>query len=652
MGGGEGKGRFRKAVAKTTLLRQMSRKVLPVTNESSEDRRRRKQGSGRAQMKQRAGRVQLGDLYFSMLDMSWGTMLSYCCVAYVCTVALWAGVTLAVADDIDGSALSLSSKPFVRSLAFACENIVTMGWGLVAPRSTTTFALGVLQHLTGLALNVLVFAIVCTKFQHPQSQLVFGDRACIVKRRGVPYLLVRLGNKRCNLIYHPDAKLSLLTPASTPEGESYVRNEDLEVRMPGVITGIYSIAHRIDAQSPLKAVLEDWGNSSARRAISVTFVGRDGVFHDDLHCIKRYSLSEDVVLDHRFVDATSFDEKTGLPRIDFEKISQLVPLSKPRAFAATRAQRMEKLRASLDEEPPMAPGLHLIYGSLRRSEDNPEQPLEMACSFSAMASMCLRHAGVPHQTILADTHHKPKWFEKRWFAALPESKKATFPAIIRVKDDGTSDFIGDSAAVVDAVCRWYPDAAAKLASAEGGLAGGTAAENMMASWFGAVSMASTCIEDHRDAEKRQAYADAKETWKARVRPLEDVLEKHAFLSGRDAPGRVDFDYFSLLRVAHEQFFAAWLDAEFAKELDTLFPRVVHWRHRIEPITRGAVSDTETALAITVLHVVSGYFPKCVPLLPRRYQELVDSLAGEPDDEDEEATDSQSPAGGGTIQFCL
>jgi hypothetical protein len=65
-----------------------------------------------------------------------------------------------------------------------------------------------------------------------------------------------------------------------------------------------------------------------------------------------------------------------------------------------------------------------------------------------------------------------------------------------------------------------------------------------------------------------------------------------------------------------------------------------------------VSDTETALAITVLHVVSGYFPKCVPLLPRRYQELVDSLAGEPDDEDEEAADSQSPAGGGTIQFCL
>ena len=48
MGAGEGKGRFRKAVAKTTLLRQMRSKVLPLTNPearlSSEDLRRKKTG--------------------------------------------------------------------------------------------------------------------------------------------------------------------------------------------------------------------------------------------------------------------------------------------------------------------------------------------------------------------------------------------------------------------------------------------------------------------------------------------------------------------------------------------------------------------------------------------------------------------------------
>ena len=271
------------------------------------------------------------------------------------------------------------------------------------------------------------------------------------------------------------------------------------------------------------------------------------------------------------------------------------------------------------------PGLYLVYGALRRNEENPDQPLEMTCSFSAFASMCLRHAGVPHETILADTHHKPQWYEKRWFKELPESKSATFPAIIRVAEDGTSEFVGDSAAVVDAACRWYPDAADKLASAAGGLAEGTAADGCMGAWWAVCSSAPVTIEDHRDAEKRRAYAEARDKWKGCVRPLEDVLEKHAFLSGRDTPGRVDFKQFSFLRFAHDYVFAAWLDLDFAAELDASFPRVADWRGRMAPLVRGSVSDdTETAVAITNLHLINRFFPQCVPLLPRRYQELVDA----------------------------
>lgn len=117
-------------------------------------------------------------------------------------------------------------------------------------------------------------------------------------------MLIRLGNRRCNLIYHPDFSVKLLSPTRTPEGETYVRTEALEVaNPPGVITGIYTLAHAIDEASPLRPLVDDWAQA-ARKVISVTFVGRDGVFHDDLHCIKRYSLADDVALDHRFVDAT------------------------------------------------------------------------------------------------------------------------------------------------------------------------------------------------------------------------------------------------------------------------------------------------------------------------------------------------------------
>ena len=75
----------------------------------------------------------------------------------------------------------------------------------------------------------------------------------------------------------------------------------------------------------------------------------------------------------------------------------------------------------------------------------------------------------------------------------------------------------------------------------------------------------TCIEDHRDAEKRQAY-EGREGEVARLPQATGrrATAKHAYLSGRDEPGRVDFKHYSFIRTGHDQFFS-WLDADFAKD---------------------------------------------------------------------------------------
>ena len=86
---------------------------------------------------------------------------------------------------------AISSEVFVRSLAFLCEYCT---WrGQMEPRSGTAFAMGVLQHLTGLALNVLVFAIVCTSSSTPSRSSCLGS-SMYRETKGVPYLLIRLGN--------------------------------------------------------------------------------------------------------------------------------------------------------------------------------------------------------------------------------------------------------------------------------------------------------------------------------------------------------------------------------------------------------------------------------------------------------------------------
>ena len=112
-----------------------------------------------------------------------------------------------------------------------------------------------------------------------------------------------------------------------------------------------------------------------------------------------------------------------------------------------------------------------------------------------------------------------------------------------------------------------------------------------------------------------------------------------------------------LRLAHDQVFEAWLETAFAKEIDETFPRVTEWRGRMATHMRGAVSDAEdVTCALMNLHLTSHYFTKLAPLMPKRYQALIDSFAGcdeegDDEEEEEEASDSQNPAGG-TIQFCL
>ena len=57
---------------------------------------------------------------------------------------------------------------------------------------------------------------------------------------------------------------------------------------------------------------------------------------------------------------------------------------------------------------------------------------------------------------------------------------------------------------------------------------------------------------HRDAAKREKRAKGLDGWRAVFAALEAVLDRHAFLSGREAPGRVDFKHYAFLRIAQDQ----------------------------------------------------------------------------------------------------
>ena len=55
--------------------------------------------------------------------------------------------------------------------------------------------MGTVQQLIGILMNVFLFSVCVTRFQMPQSELFFSQRAIFMTRDGVPHLILRVGNR-------------------------------------------------------------------------------------------------------------------------------------------------------------------------------------------------------------------------------------------------------------------------------------------------------------------------------------------------------------------------------------------------------------------------------------------------------------------------
>ena len=148
---------------------------------------------------------------------------------------------------------------------------------------------------------MFLFSVCVTRFQMPQSELFFSKRAIFMTRDGVPHLILRVGNLRCNMIFHPEVRLTLLRRKRTREGESYIAMQLLDVDPPATLAGCISIVHAIDEASALGECLDTVPRGGARdgrlsikegvlatMSICVTIVAGDSTYQSDVTGIKRY----------------------------------------------------------------------------------------------------------------------------------------------------------------------------------------------------------------------------------------------------------------------------------------------------------------------------------------------------------------------------
>lgn len=95
-------------------------------------------------------------------------------------------------------------------------------------------------------------------------------------------MCLRLGNLRCHTLFNPHIRLFLLRDHETAEGESFVRIQEIKVDLPGTVSGVYSVTHKIDEDSPLREAARVMASGGAIQeellAIQCTFTALDPVY--------------------------------------------------------------------------------------------------------------------------------------------------------------------------------------------------------------------------------------------------------------------------------------------------------------------------------------------------------------------------------------
>ena len=304
----------------------------------------------RASMKsqtKRSGRVNLAkNWYWLLLDASWSTLAKVIVVVYVAVTLLFSLMTLPYIGEIHGRE-DWDGGSFETAFVFILTNLLSIGLGTFEPSGRATQFITLATYFTGVIINVLMFSIVVTKFQRPQAEIVFSKSALFTSRNHVPFFVFRVGNLRGNLLYYPRCVVTLQTPISTPEGESIMRMDNIDLTtMPSTVSGSMTFAHLIDESSPLKQITSEGklhGIEEGSMTFSVSFSGIDATYHSEIVSSKKYFV-KDLQFGYRYNDIMEIEDGMGV--VNWKRFDSLVQIDCSTAYVnmvRAMTQKLQKL---------------------------------------------------------------------------------------------------------------------------------------------------------------------------------------------------------------------------------------------------------------------------------------------------------------------
>ena len=290
------------------------------------------------------------DLYFNAMTMSWPAFVATLAVTFVALNFVFALIyDLGDAPIANAREHSLSDLFF-----FSVETTSTVGYGDMHPQTLYGHVIATGENFTGLLLLAMMTGLVFARFSRPRARIIFTKYPVVTKHNGVMTLIFRMANARSNFITEATAKLWMLSPTVTEEGQRLIGFERMGLLRSENPTFALSwtLFHPIDERSPLFGKDEDALAGSMINFV-VSVVGFDEASGQIVRARDVFA-AQDLRFNHEYEDFVWIDEQ-GMRHIDYAKIDATRPVS--------------QTRGSADEEPSPKPDVEPAAGAAEAAQD-------------------------------------------------------------------------------------------------------------------------------------------------------------------------------------------------------------------------------------------------------------------------------------------
>ena len=264
------------------------------------------------------------DAYHRLMQLRWRWLITLFALGFLVFNLAFAGLYwldpggLAVAAGTDAQV-----TPFWRDFFFSVTTVATIGYGNIYPASIFTQATVVIEITLGIIYFALTTGMAFARFSRPTARILFSDVMAVRTVDGVSSLMLRAANQRHNLIYEAQVRVSLIRD-DTFGGVTMRRFHDLSlVRDSNPVFALtWTVLHRIDADSPLRILLEN-PKAGKDMEIIVVLSGVDEISGQPIHARWGYTPDE-IRWDARFVDILDLDDK-GIRTVDYSRFHDVEP---------------------------------------------------------------------------------------------------------------------------------------------------------------------------------------------------------------------------------------------------------------------------------------------------------------------------------------